>query len=143
MGWLQDMLKEVPLSADLQGRVKLAEERFEKASRENDDYKRRITRLERENEALRAQIPAAAPPGLDDDTERVLVYMFRATELEDRDVGNMARGLNMERGVLQYHLDRLRGGGLADISGVNYAHDHTYWTLEPAGRQYVVERKLI
>jgi hypothetical protein len=45
--------------------------------------------------------------------------------------------------MLQYHLDRLRGAGLADISGVNYECDHTYWALEPAGRQYVVERKLI
>jgi hypothetical protein len=143
MGWLQDMLKEVPLSAVLQDRIKSAEERFEKASRENDDYKRRIARLERENEALRAQVPTAAQPGLEDDTERVLVYMFRATELENRDVGNMARGLNMERGVLQYHLDRLRGARLADISGANYGHDHTHWALEPAGRRYVVERKLI
>jgi DNA-binding HxlR family transcriptional regulator len=50
--------------------------------------------------------------------------------------------LNMERGVLQYHLDRLDAAGLAHVTGSNYVDEHTYWGLTPQGRQYVVERKL-
>ena len=46
------------------------------------------------------------PPGprrkndLDGDAKRVLIYMFRAVELEDRDVGTMAARLGLEKGRL-------------------------------------------
>jgi hypothetical protein len=42
--------------------------------------------LEREVEALRAQIPSE-PARLGDYTVRVLVHLFKAAELEERDVG--------------------------------------------------------
>lgn len=80
---------------------------------------------------------------LDDDAKRLLVYMFRAVELEDRDVGAMAARLGLEVGVLQYHLDRLAELGFADISGSHPDLGHVYWYLLPEGRRYVVERKLI
>jgi hypothetical protein len=57
MGWLQDLLKEVPLSPVLQERVKLAEDRYANASRENEELTRRIGVLEAENAELRRQIP--------------------------------------------------------------------------------------
>jgi DNA-binding MarR family transcriptional regulator len=143
MGLLQDLLKEVPLSSVLKERVALAEEKFERASKEIESYKQRVAALERENEMLRAQIPSKPPRTLDGDTARVLVGLFKAAEMEDRDVGAMARELVMERGVLQYHLDRLQEAGLADVTGANYLHEHIYWGLTPKGRQYVVEEKLI
>ena len=49
----------------------------------------------------------------------------------------------MDRGVLEYHLDRLNEAGLAETTGGNYLHGHIYWGLTPKGRQYVVERNLI
>jgi DNA-binding transcriptional ArsR family regulator len=42
-----------------------------------------------------------------------LLQIFKAREIEDRDVDNMATALGMERGVMQYHLDRLNEAGLA------------------------------
>jgi DNA-binding MarR family transcriptional regulator len=74
---------------------------------------------------------------------RVLVQMFKASQTEARDVGALAAALGMERGVLQYHLDRLKESGLADVTGGNYIQRHVYWALRPEGRKYVVERKLI
>ena len=143
MGWLQELLKEVPLSSVLKERVALAEEKYERAIREIEDFKRQIAVLESENANLRSQIPHEPEIALGVDTTRVLVHLFRAKEMHDRDVGNMARALEMERGVLQYHLDRLHEAKLADVTGGNYLHGHTYWALTPEGRRYVVERKLI
>jgi DNA-binding transcriptional ArsR family regulator len=80
---------------------------------------------------------------LPDDTKRVLVHMFQAVELEDRDVGTMAMALRMEKGVMRYHLDRLEEAGFADISGSHPDLGHVYWYLLPEGRRYVVERKLM
>jgi DNA-binding transcriptional ArsR family regulator len=122
MGWLQDLLQEVPLSSVLKERVALAEDRFESAKQQIDAYKVKVAALEREvqtlhNEiqTLRAQLPAAGSyKNLGDDTTRVLVHIFRTPELEQRDAGAMALALGMERSVLQYHLDRLREAGLAD-----------------------------
>jgi hypothetical protein len=102
MGWIEDVLKEVPLSAVLKERVALADQRYEHAIRQVDDLTRRIQALERENAELRAQIPQHRENSLGEDTARVLIQIFRATQVEDRDVGNMARALNVDEGVLQY-----------------------------------------
>ena len=47
MSLVQDLLKEVPLSAVLQERVKLAEDRYTAANKEIESLKQRIGALER------------------------------------------------------------------------------------------------
>jgi len=109
-----------------------------------DDLEKKIADLERENADLRAQIPHRnKDASIGEDTTRVLVQIFKAEQIVDRDVGNMARALNMDPGVLQYHLDRLEETGLADVTGGNYIDGHIYWGLTPKGRRHVVEHKLI
>jgi DNA-binding MarR family transcriptional regulator len=80
---------------------------------------------------------------LNEDTARVLVHMFRTQRHEDRDVGAMAGVLELERSVLEYHLDRLADAKLAETAGGNYLHGHVYWALTPKGRQHVVEHGLM
>ena len=142
MGWLQDLLKEVPLSSVLKERVELAEAKYEGALKESAGYKQRIVDLQRENEELRAQIPSK-PSSLGKDTESVLVHLFKTASRQDRDVGIMAGELGMERSVMQYHLDRLKDASFAKVTSGNYIDDHTYWGLTPEGRQHAVESKLI
>ena len=61
------------------------------------------------------------------DTTRVLVHLFKvAGAREERDVGIMAQGLSMERGVLQYHLDQLRERRMATMTSGNYRFGHVY-----------------
>ena len=133
MGLLQDLLKEVPLSAVLQERIKLAEDRYAAASKEIENLKQRIGALEKENAELRAKIPQDVEVSLSADTSRVIIHLFRAREIEDRDVGAMSYALGMEKGLLKYHLDRLQEAELADVTGGNYLHGHVYWALTPAG----------
>lgn len=135
MSLLQDLLDEVPLSEALRERVALAEEKYERANKEIEVFGQRIAALEREIEILRAQIPSEPSP-LGGDSVRVLVHLFKVEELQNRDGAIMARELEMERGVLQYHLDRLRDLGLSDATDI-------YWGVTAEGRRYVVERKLI
>jgi DNA-binding MarR family transcriptional regulator len=144
MGWLQDLLKDVPLSDALRGQVALAEKRYERAIQEAEGYKRRIAALESENESLtlRAQVPSEPASGLESDTVRVLVHLFGVEEIDGRDVGAMSRELAMERGALEHHLNRLKKSGLADVTGGNYVLEHVYWALTPEGRRHVAEGKL-
>jgi hypothetical protein len=143
MGSIQDLLQEVPLAAVLRERVALADQKYEATLRDVEQLQRKVAALEKENAELRAQIPQTNSANLSDDTNRVLVQIFRAKEQEESDVGVMASALGMERGVMQYHLDLLQEAGLAWSIGGNYLHGHTYWGLKPEGRQRVIEGKLI
>jgi DNA-binding transcriptional ArsR family regulator len=143
MDSIQDLLQEVPLAAVLRERVALADQKYEAALREVEELKRKIVALGHENAELRAQIQLRDEKPLSDDTARVLVQIFKAKQQEERDVGAMATALGMERGAVQYHLDRLYEVGLAESAGANYLHGHVYWALTPEGRRRVVEGKLV
>ena len=144
MGWLQDLLSEVPLSAVLRERVRLAEERYERALQDIETHKTRIKELESENEALRTTRALPKPSGgdLDEVTTRVLVHLFKTDKSEQRDVGIVAAVLDLERSVLMYHLERLDDAGLAENTGFNTMSGAVYWALTSEGRRYVVERGL-
>jgi DNA-binding MarR family transcriptional regulator len=141
MGWIEDLLKEVPLSAVLRERIALEGQKYEGAIREVDALKKKVAALERENAELRDQIPQRKETSLSEDTARVLVQIFKARDIDERAVGNIAGALNMDPGVLEYHLDRLDEAGLALLTSSD--EEHTYWGLTPKGRRHVVERKLI
>jgi hypothetical protein len=84
--------------------LRLAEEKYERASREAETYKQRIAALERENETLRVQISSnPVVNALSSDTARVLVHLFRAKDMYACDVGAMADKLRFELNVLQHH----------------------------------------
>jgi DNA-binding transcriptional ArsR family regulator len=84
---------------------------------EIENLKQRIGVLENENAELRANIPQNVDVPLSADTSRVLVHLFRAREIEDRDVGAISSALGMEKGLLKYHLDHLQEAELADVTG--------------------------
>ncbi len=77
------------------------------------------------------------------DTINVLTYLFKTTDHELRDVGAMARTMDLEKNALQYHLDLLQEANLAENTGFNYVTGHVYWDLTMEARRYVVERKLV
>jgi hypothetical protein len=55
----------------------------------------------------------------------------------------MPRIIDLERNVLQFHLDRPQEANLAESTGFNYVMGHVYWDLTAEGRRYVVEHKLV
>ena len=142
MGTIQELLQEVPLSAVLKERVALAEQRYDGAMSENAALKERVRALEAENASLHAQIPKQHDSGLAQDTMRVLAHLFRA-EGDARDVGMMAQMLQMEKGMVKYHLDELANADLAACTGGNHGTGHVYWALTPVGRKFAVQKKLI
>jgi DNA-binding MarR family transcriptional regulator len=142
MGWLEDLLKEVPLSAVMKERVQLAADKLALATEQNESLKQRIRALEKENRQLREQIPKESPDSLSHDTSRVLVYLFQAPQSDDCHVEAIAHALEIDEGVIRYHLDQLKDAGFADVRSANYIHGHVYWGLTPAGRRHVVENNL-
>jgi hypothetical protein len=88
----------------------------------------------------RFEAPTIASADLDEDTERVLSHLFKA-EHDDRDVRLMARTLSISEPMLRYHLDQLCERDLGTPS--SFTDDAEYWSITPAGRKYVVARKLM
>jgi DNA-binding MarR family transcriptional regulator len=94
--------------------------------------------------AVRSQAFSTPPPlnELSEDTTRVLVYLFKAQDYEDGDVDLIAPKLEMEKGILRYHLDKLQRAGFANVVGFNF--DGTdIWALTAVGRKHAVERRLV
>jgi hypothetical protein len=148
MGWLLDLLKEVPLSAVLQERIRSAEDRFSSVIKENERLKLQITALEAENSELQktsagsgTKTPQRVGDPLTNDAKKALVHLFRANGVDDRGDRTMARALGVEIGVMKYYLDLLDDAGLA-VLGSHYEGEN-YWGLTAAGRKYVVENNLV
>jgi hypothetical protein len=80
---------------------------------------------------------------LEADTNRVLVHLFTASEMDDRDVGTMAAILRLDKGMLEYRLDLLDDAKLAENTGFNYVSGHVYWAITPQGRRHVVRHDLL
>ncbi len=80
---------------------------------------------------------------LDDDAQRVLVYLFKTGSVDDRTVRIMSSRLSMDEGMLKYHLDCLDENGFAENAGGNYVSGDIYWAITPKGRRYAVDRKLV
>jgi hypothetical protein len=58
VGFITDILKEIPTSGVLKERVALAEQKYELLERENDVLKQENARLKSELEALRRKVPS-------------------------------------------------------------------------------------
>ena len=146
MGWLTDLLqeaKEVPISAVLRERVALAEQKYEGAMKENTDLKQRVRDLEGEIATLRAQLPNKKGGPLSEDAIRVLVHLFETeTGQNTPDVDGVARGLQMQRSIVKYHLDCLEKADFAHAVGFLPADGRELWVITSDGRRYVVENKL-
>jgi len=147
MGWIQEALQELPLSAVLKERVALIQDKYDLAIKENEVLKQQneflkeqVAALNGENEELRSQIPSEEEITLGEDTERVVLALFKNHEMEDRRLKFLATNLKMEPNILQYHLDKLKRVKLAKFSA--FVSEDAVWTLTARGRAYVVERKL-
>lgn len=136
MGMFQDLLQELPHLAEVKARVALAEGMYEQAIKENEELRQRIAVLENEN--ARSFPPSPRRHEISDDAARVLVHLFRAKKPEERAVEAISVALNMERSVLQSHLEVLRDANLAQMTGRNYASGHAYWAPTAEGQRYVV-----
>jgi DNA-binding MarR family transcriptional regulator len=142
MSLIADAPKEAPVSMMQPERFKPADDACERAMKDIEGFKQQITALKREEEQLGGHLLPESTNALSFATLRILVHLFSTKNWGHRDVGVMARKLNMERHALLYHLDGLHARGLAESGRENHRLGHIYWALTPRGCQYVVDHKL-
>jgi hypothetical protein len=135
----KDALNEAQLQPILRERIALIQDRYDATVRQLEQCQERIADLERENANLRAQIPSTTKITFQPDTVHVLRYLFQhERDRDDREVDLMASRLRMERGVLQYHLGRLKTEKFAHWGGLTV--DGDYWRISQAGRVHLMEQ---
>lgn len=149
LSWLKELLTDIPLSEVLKERIALADDKVRKAELERhelatelDAAQKKIEQLERELSELKKQsIEDKVGNKLDGDASRVLGYLFNAKG-EERDTRYISRRLDLQEGMLDYHLDTLESINFAVCSGGNYVSGAVYWDITPAGRKFAVEHIL-
>jgi len=146
MGWLYDLVKDLPSSPALKERIALAEDKYaravedlEQCKKENEALLQRIAELQIEAAELRARIPAEPRDDLGEDTRDVLLFLFHGDDRVATET--LAKLLGQPRNVAMYHVDVLRERGLAIQTGVDFNDDYC-WGLTAEGRRYVVENRL-
>jgi len=133
MGWIADLLQEIPSAA----RYKVELERMEA---ENASLKADNTRLAQEVETLRRteQERRGREAQLPQDAERILVYISQ----NDRAVAPQVAGaLHLSAGVVEMHLEDLMES--EHINASYFTNGETEYYLEQPGRRYLHAKELL
>ena len=133
MGWIADLLKEIPSAA----RYKVELEEMEK---QNATLKAENASLKSELEPLRNELAAlkTSAGGLAQDAEKILAFIARN---EDATAQQVARALGMSKGAADMHLEDLTTSNHIDASFVIGQEPEYY--LAQTGRRYLHSKGLL
>ena len=141
MGLISDILKDIPLSANLQEKLRTLEAKFAALETENAILKDDLRKAQVENKRLKAEIDRATPkPDLDESMRRILAVLAQQSEAVDTDT--LVRALQLHPTKLEYYLHKLEED--------EYIYGNHYYTGYPSeyglnqkGREFVIENKLL
>jgi predicted HTH transcriptional regulator len=127
MGWIADLLKEIPSAA----RYKAELEEMEK---ENASLKAENATLKSQVETLRNELATLKTPsgGLPLDAEKILGFIAKN---ENTTAPHVARALGLNKGVVDMHLEDLMNSNHIDASFVMGEEPEYY--LAQSGRRYL------
>lgn len=137
MGFIADMLKEVPLSAALRARLVGFEGEFEKLRMERDSLKRQLVDCQTENTRLKQEAEATLEVILDEEQRSVLVLLSSGVgELGARNVASALRLLPMDA---RHLLDQLAD---AEYVYTRYSMDSLpKYGLAAKGKEYLLTHR--
>ena len=141
MGWIADILKEIPSAARYKAEL-------EEAERKNAQLKQKIFILESENQNLRQEIQRrdniiqkekSHANLLDKEKTDILLYLHK--HIDDSFTFQIVQALNISETITEYHLQKLHKinfieQGLPDKPG-------RPWHIADKGIKYLIEKKLI
>ena len=133
MGWIADLLKEIPSAA----RYKAELEEMEKG---NASLKVENSALKSERDALRKELEKhkTGGGGLSDDEDKILVFVAAH---ESATAPQISQSLSMTRGRVDMHLEDLRTSKHIDASYAVGQEPEYY--LEQTGRRYLHAKGLL
>ena len=147
---LKDLINEHGSSTILKERLELFSDRYSVLEAECNQLRDGNGALSHELELAKTRIRDLEQQVREIDVPEILVSPDGANVLrvlfkqEDPTFEEIGRTLDMELGVLQYHLDQLDEVGLATIGSVTmstaWGDGGVHWRITPDGRKVVVEK---
>jgi hypothetical protein len=133
MGWIADLLKEIPTAAKYKADL-------ESMERENASLRSSVTALRTELDRLRASGQSSSPimNNLDRVAESVLAFIAKN---QDSFPSQISRALGIVQNIVDMHLDDLQGSKYIDASCAVNQEPRFY--LEQVGRRYLHTRGLL
>jgi predicted DNA-binding transcriptional regulator len=133
MGWITDLLKEVPLSAVLREKLETIEARVKTLEQENAS-------LRSDNERMRKLQHAESASELSEAEINILKLLAQTTRfLDERQIGT---ALSISTTKCTYYLEKLRKAGYLRMPAVMTEGDCMY-QLRQNGREYLIANNLI
>ena len=141
MGLISDILKDIPLSANLQEKLRTLEAKFAALETENAILKDDLRKAQAENQRLKAEIDRATPKSnLDETTRRILTVLAQQSEAIDTDT--LTHTLQLHPTKLEYYLHKLEEDEY--VYGVHYYTGYpSEYGLSQKGREFVIENNLL
>jgi hypothetical protein len=150
MGWIADLLKEIPSAAHYKIQLEQLESEFNKLSTENSSLKSKIVTLEsnilakdeiirHQNETIKNQF-SNTHNTLDKEKVNVLKLLFTQDKISTESIANL---LGLQIQVANFHLENLKVGQM--INSVFHTQRGkliTSWYIKQEGRKYIIENNL-
>lgn len=138
---LLDILKDIPLSANLQEKLRTLEAKYAALETENAILKDDLREAQRENQRLKDKIDHAAQTSNLDDT-KIAILKTLAQHDGSLYIYDLESFLQLQLTHLEYHLHELKEQGYVEKRRPVITRPDVY-CLRQKGRQFVVENKLI
>jgi predicted nuclease with TOPRIM domain len=141
MGWIADLLKEIPSAARYKAEL-------EEMEGENTKLKQKVLSLQSENDNLRQEIQRRddiiqkkkSHSNLLDDI-KVKILLLLAKQADKFTADQIARALSADVQIVTFHLQELTNQRMAQDMIAGGAPRR--WYLAHEGRRYLIEHKLI
>ena len=134
MGWIADIIKEIPVAANLEQKLMDADKKVTALEAENE-------RLKRENRELKEQLERViGPEQIEKDEERVLQVFgeYNASAA----LPDISQKCELSEIKAQYFIDSLKKRGLLNAETVFMGMARSY-VISHIGRKYLITRGLV
>lgn len=141
MGWITDILKEIPLSAVLKEKLEMREAEYDKLKAERDDLRLQLEKAQAEIQCLKKDAERLKPGG-DLDEAEVKILLLLASARHEIIAGDIAQATGISPTKTQYYVTKLEEAGFVD--GIHfYSGQASEYLIAHKGREYLISRNLV
>jgi hypothetical protein len=142
MGFLTDLLKDIPLSANLQEKLRTLEAKYAAVETENAILKDDKRKLEAENKRLKQEIESLTHTDDITEIERKILALFGDPN-GDHTAEGIVEELRLHPTKVDYYLEALVNKRYIRQAGVYAVSEPIPYYIEQKGREYLIENNLI
>lgn len=143
MGWLTDLLKEIPLSSLLKEKIATIEAEHAAKDAENASLKDDLHEAKAEITKYKNQVADLSQKDTELDKLEIKLLQILSWPTYDHHIEGLSSHVGQHATRVEYHLERLEHDGYVLSSPVIISGMKTTYSLTHKGREYVVKNNLL